>query len=269
MSEKLEDKNLYEEGVLVVSAKGIPDKSESKAEKEKKSNPKPKLHANHRKRMYKKAEWDFEFLEPHEQLETILFAILPRVNTNEIAHRLLDKFGSLHGVFSASTKELMEVPGIGTKTAHFFSMMYDVFGAVLRSRENRPKLRTVEEMREYISSFFWGKNIEYAYMFTLNNNFNLIDFHKLSEGDNDETYIYAQTVMKKAVSDGAKYVIIAHNHPSGVLEPSKADIDVTKKVEKVLGDIDVCLWDSLIFTEIDVCSMRAQNYLTTLQWNCK
>ena len=78
------------------------------------------VHKNHRKRLRERYEREgADSFEPHELLELFLFDVIPRVNTNPIAHRLLNRFGSLDGVFRASVSELMEVQGIGEKAAKY------------------------------------------------------------------------------------------------------------------------------------------------------
>jgi len=89
---------------------------------------KGKLHAGHRERMRTRfSENGFENYNPHEVLEQVLFLVIPRANTNETAHNLLQRFGSLSGVLNASEEELTEIPGIGSKAASFLASIRGMF----------------------------------------------------------------------------------------------------------------------------------------------
>lgn len=86
------------------------------------------LHAGHRERMRVRFfENGFESYSTHEVLEQVLFLTIPRANTNETAHSLLQKFGSLSGVLNASPESLTEVPGIGPKAAEFLASIRGMF----------------------------------------------------------------------------------------------------------------------------------------------
>lgn len=90
-------------------------------------------HSGHRERMMSRFErqgYSFEGFYPHEALETFLFLLIPRVNTNETAHLLLDRFGSLDGVFSAPVSELKQIRGISDKTAAKIRLFGEIFDRV-------------------------------------------------------------------------------------------------------------------------------------------
>lgn len=95
---------------------------------QRKSNP----HAGHRERMRMRFEEDgFDNYRPHEVLEQVLFFVIPRANTNETAHALLEKFGTLENVLDASANELTEVPGIGRKAAEYLASLKENFAQSL------------------------------------------------------------------------------------------------------------------------------------------
>ncbi len=90
-------------------------------------------HSGHRQRMIAKFErqgFSFEGFYPHEALETFLFLLIPRVNTNQTAHLLLERFGSLEGVFTAPVSELKEIHGISDKTAVRIRLYGEIFARV-------------------------------------------------------------------------------------------------------------------------------------------
>lgn len=226
------------------------------------------LHENHRQRLDLKAERiGFEFLEIHEQLEEILYVTIPRGDTNGIAHRLLDAFGTLRGVLNAEVSELEKIKGVGHRTAVFLSQLNDIAGLVIRNQAaEKPKFESPEQRGRYISSYYIGKEVETSYMFNLDASFRLKSVIKVSEGVSDETYIFPQTVAKNAVRYGAHYVVISHNHPGGNSEPSMQDLEVTRSVEIALESVGVKLEDSVIVTDNGCFSLRANGFFYKLKW---
>lgn len=221
------------------------------------------VHHGHRERLDKKAkEVGLEFLPPHEQLEKILFVAIPRGNTNEIAHTLLERFGTLYGVLSAEVNELVEVPGVGKRVAEYLHDLPTVLGIVERcewqdsSNTNSVYLNTIKECGEYAASLFHGATSEKFYMISLNAKNKVLRFDKLSEGTIDETQIYIRNIVKTALVNDAYAVILAHNHPSGRVQPSLADIERTNSIISALSVSGVHVYDHIIVSGDSWTSMR-------------
>lgn len=226
------------------------------------------LHKNHRKRIDRKIEkHGFETLPDHEQLEAILFVAIPRGDTNELAHQLLNRFGTFQGVLNAGYKKLLEVKGVGYRTAMFLSQLNGVAGVILRNQqEGIHTLDTSEKIRGYISTYYLGRLREASYIFFLDANNRLRSTEKLSEGTIDQTHIYPREVAKCALENSASSVIIAHNHPSGIIEPSPQDINITKALEAALSAVGVRLYDSVIISDNSYFSFRDNGYLIKVRW---
>ena len=146
-------------------------------------------HDGHRIRMREKLEsGNLADLPEHEQLEILLFSVIPRGNTNEIAHELLRKFGSIYGVLSADISSLLEVDGIGARVADFLHNLPAVLGVVMRSKISRMKqikkflLNDINTLKDYLFSLFSDTVSERAYILFLNKGFRLIKFEKISDG---------------------------------------------------------------------------------------
>ena len=117
--------------------------------------PKVNAHENHRERMRKRfAERGFDNYRPHEVLEQLLFGCLPRVNTNEIGHRLIDSFGSVMGVLDASVDELMRVDGIGIKSAEYIASIKPNVGNVI-AEQYRTMGAVTHGMAVFLSDWFF------------------------------------------------------------------------------------------------------------------
>lgn len=109
------------------------------------------LHADHRKRMRARVKNDgVTCLADHELLEVFLFDMIPRRNTNTTAHFLLDRFGSLDKVFSASVSELVEVEGIGEVTARYIADSYAEFQRECENEILSQPLRSFEHVSNYL-----------------------------------------------------------------------------------------------------------------------
>lgn len=213
-------------------------------EKEKKKN----IHEGHRQRLKRKLlNTDGEAIEPHEALELLLYYAIPQKNTNPIAHALLQKFGSLSGVLEADFNDLTEVVGIKDHAATLIKLqlammrMYD-----LDKYEVRNIRMTPENAGAYVMNLLQGYKVERLYAIMLDAENRLISVVKISEGTNDSSPVYPRAVVKAALETNAEHVILAHNHPNGILVPSKQDIDVTRIVDNALVFVNVRLIDHII-----------------------
>ena len=207
---------------------------------------KNELHSGHRARIDEKSEkFGIEFLEEHEQLERLLFAVIPRGNTNEIAHRLLEKFGSLYGVLTADADNLVTIDGVGSRAAKFLHDMPGLLGIVKRSVESgidkRTVLDTEEKAGEYAKTLFYGKVVESLYMVSLNSARQVIRFDKISEGSVSATDVSVHKIAGLAVMNKASYILLAHNHPGGSLDASMADYKMTKEIKNAMDVLGIKL----------------------------
>lgn len=234
-----------------------------------KKNKSGKLHANHRKRLDSKIEkYGFDSLNEYEQLEYILYVVRPRIDTNEIAHLLIDEFGSLSAVLSTSAKKLQKVEGVGYRTASFISQLNVVSGIVLRSHEERKKVNfsNQSEMIGYIQTFYIGKKHEVVYIFILDRNNNLIKIQKISDGNNRQTEVYVNKIMMSAMENHAASIVIAHNHPSGNSTPSPEDVSTAHYLREVLGTVGINLLDNVIVSDNNYYSFKEDKYFEKLIW---
>jgi len=222
---------------------------------EKKKN----VHAGHRKRIDEKVkQLGLHNMPQHEQLEYMLYQIIPLCNTNGIAHDLLQRFGSLGGVFRANEKELMTVSGIGSRSAKFISQIPEIAGIYHRASmgDDAIVLDTTEKIGEYITTLFNGKLIEEVYLISLTASNRLIRHDRIASGDVSNAPVYVRNIIDAVMSSKAYSVVLAHNHPSGELLPSSDDIAVTQKVAAALAAMDVKLIDHIIAADSKYISLR-------------
>ncbi|HCH68841.1 MAG: DNA repair protein RadC [Clostridiales bacterium] len=188
------------------------------------------LHAGHRARLKKlAAEKGLWGLPDHVILELLLFYALPRVDTNDIAHRLIRRFGSLQRVFDADPQELIQVPGVGENAALLLK-----FIPALTERYSLSKLKkgadfsSLEKAADFFMDFYASKTKETVCALLLDNSDHLISFEKLHEGSVNSAEINPRKIVEIAFLKKASSLILAHNHPAGNPVPSTEDVDTTR-----------------------------------------
>lgn len=180
------------------------------------------LHGGHRARL--KARFVREGLdafEDHNALELLLFYAIPQRDTNELAHRLIDEFGSLSGVFDASVEALMHVPGVGENTAVLIRLMSSLFAKYEQDKVKSGSLvlNTAKVAGEYFVSQFIGKTTEQLLAVCMTHKCRVVNTVVISEGTPDSTRINLRKIAEAAIQNGASDILLAHNHPAGVAAP--------------------------------------------------
>ena len=219
---------------------------------------KENVHKAHRNRLRKKfIENDIEVFQPHEVVELLLFYAYRQRDTNEIAHRLLKKFGSISGIFEADIKSLMEVEDVGYNTAVFLKLQSSIQRFYMKEKFSKQKGMqiTPENVGEYAQHLFYGYTEEVFYMLSLNAECELISADIIARGTVNSTAVYSREVIKKAIETKAVFVILAHNHPNGVLAPSEADVKTTKILNDALSFVNVRLIDHVIVARGEYISL--------------
>lgn len=215
------------------------------------------MHDGHRQR--KKNQFRLTGLDSfadHEVLELLLFYAIPRQDTNPIAHRLLDRFGTLDGVFKASTSELEKVEGMGESAATLIKLLFPVCRRVRTSAlENEVVLHDYSAIGGYFMNHFYGEKNEVFYMACLDPKGKLIRCVRLDDGAPNSVAVSTRKIVENAIETGACSVVLAHNHPSGHATPSPEDVSVTREVRRALEAISVNLLDHVVVAEDEYISM--------------
>ncbi len=215
------------------------------------------LHEKHRKRLKEKfLSVGADELAEHELVELLLFYAIPRKNTNEIAHRLINEFGKLSEIFDADVESLEKIEGISRHTAVMFKLMSASVKRYINDRNDIANVHlTPMNINTYIKNLFYGHTREIAYVIFLDSKCIVRKVKKLSSGTVNETPIYPREVVKLAVNERFPYMIIAHNHPSGNAIPSENDLRLTKMIEQALNFVEVRLVDHVVVAGEEVTSI--------------
>ncbi len=207
------------------------------------------LHANHRQRMKDKfLKFGFEPFNDHEILEMLLYYALPQIDTNEIAHELINKAGSFANVFSLPMSELMTVKGIKENAATFLKILPEFarFYFVQQSQASNTNHMTYEEIGEYVVNHFVGVQKEILMGFYFDASMNLVGSSVINEGG----AMFVKTEIRKIANEMLKVngvnIVFAHNHPSMTVIPSSDDMDSTKRIEHFLLQLDIHLVEHFI-----------------------
>lgn len=206
------------------------------------------MHEGHRERLKKRfLEEGLDSFEPHQILELLLFYSIPRKDTNEIAHGLIERFGSISGVFEADPKMLESVMGMGKSSAVLLALIPALTRIYLRDKwGERSVINSSVKAGEYAAALFAGRTYEVFYLVCLDSQNKVIYSSLLHEGTINETAVYPRKVVEEALRHKAVNVILAHNHPGGGLTPSRADIDVTAKIKTALNSISINVIDHIV-----------------------
>lgn len=226
--------------------------------------PKDDLHSGHRERLRTRfQEEGLDSFEAHQILELLLFQVIPRGDTNPIAHRLMKRFGSLSAVLEADPKDVASIEGIGEKAALFLSMIPQVTRRYFLDRvlRDRPKLNSSETVADYLIPLMAGRPEEVFYVLCLDTQCQVIYPALISEGTVKEAAVYPRHVVEVAIRHRAASVILAHNHPAGTVKPSQQDHQLTKLLVQALGPLDIKVLDHIIVAEDQAFSFARESIL--------
>ena len=230
---------------------------------------KPKhRHAGHRERM--KAEFLARGLEgwpDHRVLELLLFYTIPQGDLNDLAHELVERFGSLAGVLDASVEELKKVKGVGDHTAVFLRMLPAVLGRYQGARTRLSAIiNSPEEAYAWLEPYFFGARNEMVYVLCLDGKRQVLGVRKVAEGSIELAEVNTRRIAEEAIGLRAAQIYVAHNHVSNLAIPSQADWLTTDTLRGALRPIGIELIDHLVFVDGDMVSLKDSEHLKSLQY---
>ena len=222
------------------------------------------IHQGHREKMRQRfLKSGLEGFADHEALELLLYYAIPRRDTNPIAHRLIELYGSLLAVLTAPVEDLRKVEGVGESAAVLLKVAGQIGtrARLAEAEQNRP-LSSVETVGAYLLERFAGETHEVVYQLCLDRKCKLLACKRLGEGSVASADLDVRRLVENAILTGASAVILAHNHPSGVALPSDGDYTATMRVRAALNAIGIELADHIIVADGDFVSMADSGYLS-------
>ena len=221
------------------------------------------LHKNHRQRVYERLEKEgIESFADHEIIELLLFFTVARKDTNPLAHRLIEEYGSLSGVLDADFNTLENTQGVSQRSA----ILLHLIPALLRRYnldrlQPRSALDSAEKACTFAKALMVGKRKETFYILCLDSKNHLINAVHLKEGTPNELIINPRAVVVSATKHEATGVILVHNHPGGNIKPSFEDLSCTRKIALALGVIGIPLLDHVIVSEQEALSFKREDLM--------
>jgi len=221
---------------------------------------KHKHHKHHGHRQRKKdyfLKHGLDDMPDHEKLEFLLYYAIPTGDTNELAHRLIDRFGGFVNVITADYEDLLEVKGVKEHTASMiclFRMTARYF--IMKRTGNVLLLNNTEALNDYCAALFLDAGNEEVRCIFLDNELNLLDSKKICEGDFGKVEMPLRGLLFEIFKAKTNRIVLAHNHPAGSCIPSRADIDITYDLYCLLKKLGIELIDHVITGRDGVWSMK-------------
>lgn len=193
----------------------------------------------------------------HKVLELLLFYAIPQGDVNPLAHALVERFGSLSGVFNAPYEELRKVKGVGDNTATLIHLLPAIAAKYLeQSGELGGEMTSSWQFRELLVPLFLGARNEMVYLVCMDGKNKLLTYRMVGEGILDSVTIAARKILEIALACNASKVVLAHNHVSGIAMYSPDDVVTTREVARLLSQVSIELVDHFIVANDDMVSMR-------------
>lgn len=224
------------------------------------------IHNGHRQRMLDKFFKAPDSLADYELIEILLYPVLPRINTNEIAHRLLQTFGNVKRLFEASPEELMSVNGIGKSAAAQIVLFSKLLASSkLNSAPTREKVFSFAVSKENFIKNFPDPTYEKLILVLLDEKERKITQIEFTNRREEEVKLELIEISKALAINRPTYVIAMHNHPSGCLIPSLADDKFTANLDMICSLHGITLRDHVIVTPDDAMSYHMTGRLKQIK----
>lgn len=187
---------------------------------------------------------------------------IPKKTAVDLARELIVQFGSLRKVLEAEQATICQALGIGPAKYAIMQAALEISRRYLYSTlEDRKKLTSSTETKNYLSAKLRHQRQEVFAGVFLDNKNRVVGYEELFYGTINQTYVYPREVIKRALHYNAAAVILAHNHPSGIADPSSSDLHVTKNLIKSLALLDIKVLDHIIVGDGMALSMMEEGLL--------
>ncbi len=196
-----------------------------------------------------------------------LLAVFLRVGVKgksavDLARDCLSTFGSLRRLFSATLTDYARIPGMGpAKYAQLQAVIELARRAIREDLQKTPGFESPDAVSDYLRLHLGGRDAEVFVAMFLDAQHRLIATEDLFRGTLTQTAVYPREVVKRALAYNAASVILAHNHPSGVAEPSQADRMLTTTLKQALGLVDVRVLDHFVVAGAQTLSFAKHGLL--------
>lgn len=217
----------------------------------------------HRRRLNQKfMSSGIETLHEYEVLELLLTYVIRQQDVKPRAKALLEKFVSIKGILDAESDDLKQIEGIGDRSAVFFKLVKETASLYLKQKAKEKKQVTcTSELLDFCRTVMGGKKDEEFAVIYLDVQNQIIEFETVQKGVVNQAVVYPRQVLESALKKKASAIILAHNHPSGHVRPSDADIRLTKTIQETAKALDILVHDHIIIGENRFFSFREEGLM--------
>jgi DNA repair protein RadC len=181
----------------------------------------------------------------------------------DVARKLLNHFNGLRGILTADSTIFCAEPGMGPAKYCQLQAAAELGKRCLRENlHNRQPIQHSKDAEKFIIASLRDYQQEVFAALFLDNKHRVIQFEYLFYGTIHSASVYPREVVKRALYHNAAAIIVAHNHPSGVAEPSESDKDITQWLKKALALVDVNLLDHLVIGDNQAVSLAERGFLS-------
>jgi len=217
----------------------------------------------HRERLRKKfMTAGMDALHDHEVLELILTYVVRQQDVKDRAKELLREFGTLKEVVDAEIEDLEKVPGIGKNSAILLKLVKEIAALYLKQKaKEKRQVSCTTELLDFCRTVMGAKKDEEFCVIYLDAQNQIIEFETIQKGIVNQAVVYPRQVLESALKKKASAIILAHNHPSGHVRPSEADIRLTKTIQETAKVLDILVHDHIIIGENRFFSFREEGLM--------
>ncbi|EEX95091.1 hypothetical protein VIOR3934_06604 [Vibrio orientalis CIP 102891 = ATCC 33934] len=204
---------------------------------------------------------------PHSLTDAELLAIFLRTGTQgmnvlTLSDHLIKEFGSLRALFSADLDEFCHHKGLGVAKFVQLQATLEMTQRYLAETLKRGEaLTSPEQTKLYLSGLLRDKQREEFYVLFLDNQHRVICGEPLFQGTIDAASVYPREVVKRSLEHNAAALILAHNHPSGVAEPSQSDRRITRRITDALALVDIRVLDHFVVGDGEIVSFAERGWI--------
>ena len=219
-------------------------------------------HAGHRARLRQRLLADPAGLLDHELVEYLLALAIPRRDTKPLATALLTEFGGIGGLLTAEPEAMMRVDGMGEGAAAAIRIAQGSALRLLHAQvADRPMLANWQALLDYLRADMAHRGVELFRVLHLNTRNILIRDEIMNHGTVDQAPVHVREVIRRALELQSAAIILVHNHPSGDPSPSRADIEITRRIVEAGKPLNIAVHDHLIIGANGHASLRAQGLI--------
>lgn len=206
-------------------------------------------------------------LGPEALRDAELIGIILRTGTRELGavalgEELLRRFGGLRGLAKASVEELQQIKGLGqAKTVEIKAALELGMRSVHHTEQQRKRIRHAEDIADLLMARFKTCETEHFKSILLNTKHEVLKIIDVSKGGIDGTIAMPGDVFRQAVREGAKAIIVCHNHPSGDPEPSRDDVSLTRRLNDAAALLGISFLDHVVFGDGRYVSFKERNLM--------